>query len=790
MKFLSALKKKKEPRDFYLSLIFKPHKAAAILFEKTQESLVIISTKEEPLTTELDTLSSDDLVKVADTVISSVEGALPEGESVEKTIFSVPYSWQTDGKITRENLTKLKQICDALDLKAIGFIISAEAIVNFLHKKDGAPVSAIFVEHAANNAIVYLVKGGKILEVHSAPVGEDFVGAVEKLLTQVEKVDNLPAKIVLHDYEGVESLQQEFLNHEWKKELNFLQIPQVLVLDKGFENEAVIHGVASQMGFDVLQDLHAGAQVVDEETDEISEVPEEIEVASADEFGFVQGEIPSEDPLDTSEEGVPEEETVSDDTETIADEEVDSSVKISDEHRNVAEPTINEFSRHDDESEVTEEDNKKDVPEEDPDKPVLPTNNEAPDTRTTLVDKLRTLPILSLMDSVKSGKGISSLFKKGLNLRIGLIAFGIVALLVAGTYLYYNYFLKAEIIIFADSTVVTKDESVVFSSDDDTSFEDKTIKLGTLTESIDVTAEQDVTGKKETGEKAKGEITVYNKTEKPVTFEKGTEISANNLDYVLLDDIKIASTSSFSTSFSSSKAKVEATKFGKEYNLPSGTNFTVDGQSTSNYFAKNDSAFAGGTKTELTVVSKADLESLRKEVQKGSQEKALAAAKQKLDENTLLINTPLSSKLDGEKFSKKEGEEAKKVSVSGKLAYTFGTYSKQDLADFVEQMGDGEVPDDYGYREDQSDIQVTNIKVEDKEVTGKVSVNAVFAPTIETSKILGELAGKNVGSAEDVIRGKKGISDYTILRKNVLPLFPSFLPFNAKNISITVKTDG
>lgn len=790
MKILSALRKKKDPRDFYISLIFKPHKATAILFEKTKESLVIISTKEELINAQLDTLEGEELVKIADTVISSVEGAMPEGEMVEKTIFSVPYSWQSDGKITRDNLMKLKQICDALDLKAIGFIISAEAIVNFLHKKDGAPVSAIFVEHAANHAYVYLVKGGDILEVQSTEVGEDFVSTVEQLLSNVKAVDNLPSKIVLHDYEGVESLQQEFLNYEWKKELNFLQIPQVLVLDKGFENEAVIHGVASQMGFDVLQDLHRGAEVVDDEKEENNAEVSTLEIAAADEFGFSQGEIPEESNENTVN---LDEEPPSEDTEE-ATEEVDSPPALSDDHRNLAEPKINDFSqteeKNDDKGIVEEDEDSADVPDKKTEDSHKEIKHDTLDTRTTLVDKLKTFAPLSLLTSLKSGSGISALLQRGMNLRVGLIAFGVVALLVLGTYLYYMVFLKAEVVIFADSTVVSREEDVTLSTDEDTSFESNIIKLGTVTESIDVSAERDVTGKKETGEKAKGEIIVYNKTERPVTFEKGTEISANNLDFVITDEIKVASTSSFSTSFSSTKVKIEAAEFGKEYNLPSGTNFTVDGQATSSYFAKNESAFAGGTKTELTVVSKADLEALRSEVQKGSLEKALETAKQNLQENVLLINSPLSSKLEGEKFSKKEGEESKKVSISGKLAYTFGTYSKSDLAEFVEQMGDGEVPEGYGYREDQSDIQVTDIKVEDEEVTGKIAVNAVFAPTIETSKILAELEGKRISGAEDVIKGKEGVSDYTILRKNVLPLFPSFLPFNAKNITITVKTDG
>lgn len=781
MKFLSALRKKKVPRDFYLSLIFKPHKVAAILFEKTQDSLVIISTKEELLATQLDQLTGDDLVRVSDIVISSVEGALPEGEMVENTIFSVPYSWQQEGKISRENLSKLKKICDALELKAIGFIISVEAIVNFLHKKEGAPVSAIFVEHAADQAIMYLVKGGSIVEVSSADAGEDFVETVEKLLSKVENVSNLPAKIILHDYEGVDSLQQKFLNHEWKKELNFLQIPQVLVLEKGFENEAVIHGVASQMGFDVLQNLQAGAQIIDEENEDLDPEYENIEVASAEEFGFTQGDAP----VEPEEEGNADTQHIQEDdeseeenTDNVPDQD-EKSESFSLEHANVQIPDSQDTP--DLGNDEREEKLYKDVEEE---------KKDTLDTRTTLVDKLTSIKIIGIISALKTKGGFSSVLKQGFNLRIGIIAFAAIAVLVLGTYIYYSYVLKAEVIIFADSTVVNEENDVTFSSEDSTSFDDKTITLGTIVESVDVSAQKDASGTKETGEKAKGEVVIYNKTEKPVSFEKGTEITANNLDFVLLSDVKIASTSSFSTSFSNSKVKVEAQTFGKEANLPSGTNFTVDGASTGSYFARNESAFSGGTKTELTVVSKADIEKLRSDAQKGTEQKALEAARKEINNSTLLINTPLSTDMDEEKFSKKEGEEAKNVSLSGKINYTFGTYDKDDITEFVEQMASGRVPQDYSFHKDQSDIQVTDISVKDEVVTGKISVNAVFLPTIETENILSEIRGKKVKNAEKVIHEKKGISDITIKRKNVLPLFPGFLPFNEKNITITVKTNG
>jgi hypothetical protein len=771
MKFLSALRKKKQARDFYLSLILKPHKLSAILFEKTATNLVIVSTKDANLPKALDVLTGEDLVAVSDVVISTVEGALPEGIMVEKTIFSVPYSWQTDGKINHDHLLKLKHICDNLELKAIGFIVSAEAVVNLMQKKDGALTSAILVEHADQHVYVYIVKAGNIVDAKDAAVGKDFVQDVEDLLSTHDGAGALPPKIILHDYDNAESLQQKFLNHEWKKELNFHHVPQVQVLEKGFENEAVINGVATQMGFDVLADIRAGAEFVDEE-DGGAISAQDIEIADSEDFGFVRDQDVLTDSIETSKNDA----EVADDAEqSVGEDEARISAPPPDreEIENVVPVII-----HDpyDSSENT-------LGSEGPrDESIEDTKKEQRgvdplDTRVTLVDKVKGMLPLGFIKNPK------------LSPRLILIAVGLLALIALLTYGYFNFFLKTEVIIFADSKVITAEEEVSFEARS-TSFENKTIKITEIEETVAASAEKDVTGTKETGEKATGEVTMYNKTEQPVTFAKGTIVTGKDMDFVIASEVKIASTSSFSTSFSNAKVKVEAAKFGKEYNLPSNTNFVIDGEDTADYFARNENAFSGGSKKELAVVSERDLGALEESVEKDTVQKAMEAASQKLGDDTSLVKTPLLVSVEDSKFSKKAGEEAKTVSLQANVVYTFGTYSREDLIEFVKQMGGDEIPTGYAYLADASDVQVSDVTIEDGDIAGVIKANAVFAPSIEASKMLGSLRGKRISVAEELVNNTSGVSDYTIIRKNAFPIFPSYLPWNTKNITITVKTDG
>ena len=132
MSFLSALRKTKVERSFFLALLLKPYQVGAILFEQAKSSLVILSTREEQLETTLDEQDEEGLLDRSDAAVSFIEGGLPQGEQVNKTIISLPYAWQEEGKIKKEHQAILKKICHDLQLTPIGFIVSIEAIVHSL----------------------------------------------------------------------------------------------------------------------------------------------------------------------------------------------------------------------------------------------------------------------------------------------------------------------------------------------------------------------------------------------------------------------------------------------------------------------------------------------------------------------------------------------------------------------------------------------------------------------------------------------------------------------------------
>lgn len=724
------LNNKKEDKEFFLSLIINTRSFGAILFEKFDNSLHVISTKDEPI--EDASFDDEEILAASDKVISFVETSLPEGASLNKTIFAVPYDWVESGRIKREYLAKLKKICESLDLTPIGFIISVEAIITFLKNKEGAPISSLFVEAGGGKAYVYVVKNDEIIEARRGEVEDSVPRSVEKILKRVENVEVLPSKIVLLDYEQAEEIQQEFLSYKWSKELPFLHIPQTVVLEKGFEKEAIISGVGSQMGFAVEMDVKAGK--------DNDEFVEKIKQVDSQEFGFIKDQ----------------------DIRFMKKEEVKEDLP---EESNIITPKFDDL-QNEEKEEIKINDNSQN------------TSSGSPFTSLLAVFKKINIPKIPNLQ----------IFSGQRKMGIIIIPSVFIILLIIFYFIYYSLILKADISVFTNKKSVNEKIDLTFSSSSATS--GKVINVSAINEELSGQEDANVTGIIETGEKANGEVTVYNKTEQKKTIAKGSILgSSNNLNFVTLDDVVIASASAFATTFPSSKVKVEASKFGTEYNLPSGTNFTFNDIASSVVFAKNDSAFSGGTKKEVKSVSQKDLDNLQAKVFDDLEKQAIEKASQNKKSGEEILPQSLSSEYLAKSFNKKKGDASSTLHFNAKLKFKLGGYQVADIEKLVRESS-GDVPDNYKYIADNSKLKLSGFtQSKNGAIKATLVADAVFSPDIKNQDLEEKIKGQGLKNAEDILRKINGVSSIKVILKNKLPLFPNKLPTDIRNINLIIKSD-
>jgi len=729
--------------EFFLALIFEIDKVSSILFKEQEKTLVILGSHEAPI--DLEAASAEDLVVSCDNVISRIEMSLPEGANLEKTIFAVPHSWVEEGKIKAERLLQLKKISTELALTPMGFIISIEAIVAFLQKKEGAPISGIFVEISEKYLTAFIVRSGNIIDIKSGMIDESVEKTVEKLLGQVTKLDVLPSKIILLHNKEAEAVSQKFLSHHWTKELSFMHLPQVAILERGFENEAIINGVATQLNVTIKGDVSVStAEEVDSEQEKV------VVAGPSDSFGFVQDEDIAQSPKKE----IP---PFSEDTEK-------------------SEPII----KHHDVERVEVESRGEEVYEED-----MPEEEmEVQKKNSPLSGIISSVPALFTPQAFAK---VPKMLGNGRKLVIPLIALVGVVLFVGA---YYSFMLKVSVVIFTDKKAFAQDSmDITLTSKGESSFEDKTLKVSTLDVEVGGEETQETTGQKDTGQKATGTITIFNKTESQKQIDKGTTVtSSNNLEFTINDNVNIASTSSFSTSFSNASVKVTASSFGKEYNIPSQTNFTIKGSATSDLFGRNDAAFSGGTKEEIQVVSLKDLKGLEETVTKRLFEKAKSEAISKLSGDEALVPTYLSADFKEKTFDKKENDQAKNVKLTATVDYTLGIYKKEELSKFISSSDDFNVPKDFKLSVEESTINISNIKQNKDDISAKLSYNAVFKPEFDEKTIPSEISGKSDKGAITKLKTTPGVSDATIVFSNRIPFLPLFVPLNKANIQVSIKS--
>src|SRR5258708_16347150 len=639
----------------------------AFIFEKSGDAMRVVSQQEEFFEDSLDTAEYEEILEIADRVVSADEEEANLGDDVWKTIFGLKETWVQDNKIKPEKLESLKKLCDQLGLVPVGFLTISEAIVGLLQKEEGAPPSAILVDITKNNLTVSLVRAGKVIETKMSEIHQSAAFTVDTLLKHFENVEILPSRIILLSED--EELVQEFVSHPWSKSLPFLHLPQITNLQSGFMGKAFVLGIANQFGAQVMDEFATAQPNVPEEKAAESTVPvlqeneivepaapveqtpvnqpveSNIEYVSNDAqefFGFVQGKDVSKIKAPIPEQNIP----VADEEKVT--EEIPEEIKLESEGRQILPagamlllPKVMNF--------------------------LAGAFAVLKNSLTRLYPLLRRLPV--------KNKGI--LFLAGPLILLVLLL------------LYYFLGLHAVATIKVDPKIVEKSQDITFSPT--SNFNNNVIKGEFIAVSEDGSTSGGATGKKQTGDKAKGTVTVFNSSTQTITYPAQTKIvSSNSLGFLTTAKVTVASRSAdVPPTAGTASVNVEAEKFGTEYNLPSGTKFpSISGNS--DVAAKNDNPFSGGTKKDITVFSKDDAQKLRDDLVKSLEEKAKADMQSKLSANQSILPNFVNEVLTKENFDKNVDDEAKTVSLKGTVSYESLSYDKKEFSDYLKKVfGDG-----------------------------------------------------------------------------------------------------
>lgn len=762
MKLLIPFLKNKEIENkHYLALLLEDNKIYSVILQEENQTAKIVGRHNEILQTPLEELTQIELIEFVDKTISKAEEVLPPDIETHKTVFGVKENWvdKESKKIKKDHLSKLKKVCDALDLTPIGFMVISEAISNLIQKEEGSPLSAILVDLGKKMIQISLFRGGVISESVNGPIEVSVIKTVDNLLKNFTATV-LPAKILILNSKNTDVSNQSFTTHEWSKDLPFLHIPKITLLPDNFDAKAVAYGATQQMGFELVgisDTIDAPKNENSNSRNVVKELPpvekDQITEEEKQSVGYNFGFVINEDVAKLVQKKPPTE--------------VHNPVQLSNPDENITPVNKERINPQ------THE--------------VVHSNLQAKNNKNVFAG------VLTLIPSFKSLKmpKLPGVLSKNKGFKLPVIIGALIILLVAGTWLYYYYGTKAQIILLVKPKDVTQETNIIFSITQPNDFSKNIISGKSVSSTVDGELSTPTTGKKDTGNKAKGNITIYNSSSGEESISSGTQIkSSTGITFTLDKDITIASASGdiFSgTKPGTSNAGITAQDVGTDANLPSGTKFTIGGNTT--LAAKNDSAFSGGTKKTITVVSKADQAKLKSDLPKSLEKNALSNLSSKKDSSETILPVFINFVLDKPKFDKAIDDEAKDIKLIASVKFDGISYKNADIENLDKSILKDNYSQDISFADNTLKNEITDVKTDKDSIKAKLKITGGLLPKIDNAEVKNKLKGKSSTDAKKLLGSLPQVANIDIKYSPDILYLSNFFPLLPKNIQLVIKSN-
>jgi hypothetical protein len=727
-----------------------------------------------------------DLITAIDTSLADAQGSIEE--EPDQVIFGLPKSWVDDQGIVASKKATLNNVRKKLDLKPIGFVVTIEAIAHHLRDIEGGPPSAIIVQLASNEIAVSVIYLGKLEGTQHIERSTSIASDVEEGLLRIPHSGNLPSRIiVMADMDDVEPIKQEIISHEWQKKVSFLHFPKVESLSK----EWSIKAVAIAGGGEVVESL--GFANIESSSKEVAsttkrDLPQE---ESEPQSNHEPESVPTPDE--------PEPEPESPITQPLPDTKPAGEALTPLGFKPVnfdtpQEPVSSQTnSSPSDEISYPNEDDNLESPSENDDKPLLLSN--APPPKKQVVS-----PAAAISNRFKSifsslGGVIKKPSKKWL---IPVSIFILVALIGAGGIFAYYTFPSAIVEVYVNTSPYTQEISFIL--DPSVSDSDLTVNLIAAQKlSMTETGTKTIptTGSRLIGDRAKGKIALYNRTDAPKSFQAGSVIKTDTLRFTLNTAVTVASASTkenadFSTTTEPSKVEVAVTAsdIGEQYNIAKNTQFSIENFSKDSFFAVATDTFKGGSAKKVSAVAAADIKSVQTELIKELQQKITQseeATEEGLGQQQLTISEPTLSQ---EEYSALEGEEASEVSLTATISQDIYQFSGSDVSILAETAAAASLSETQQIKPEQTSINIVGKPVPD-EITGQIAVKATITlqhyEKIDSQLVAEALKGVSLNDLESTLQGKVSGLNSVNLKEGKYLIFKA-LPLSAKQINVRIKS--
>ncbi len=294
------------------------------------------------------------------------------------------------------------------------------------------------------------------------------------------------------------------------------------------------------------------------------------------------------------------------------------------------------------------------------------------------------------------------------------------------------------------------------------------VKQTKKTETVSFSA----TGSKEIGDKATGKVVIYNKYSlSSFTLPAGTVIATTSgLQYTLSSSVVVPSVTG--TLYNphpgaSSPVAATASNIGENYNVESGTNFSISGQN-SNVYAVAKGDFTGGTKETVKVVQQSDLDAVVDRLKEQADSDSVKAdLTSQMGSNVTIVTDSFTASYADATSKPAIGEPASSGSATAtmEITYTMIGVTTSDLEALVDSQSRALIDDESSqkvYDNGLKNLKFTSFAPGDANYTVVISSNAKIGPTIDVAHIKERAVGKRSGEIVSDIESIAGVSNVQV----------------------------
>lgn len=750
-----------DKEKIFLALKIEKDEVKSAFWKKENKEVIVLTLGSKEGWEE----TKEELMVACDASIAAAVSKYPFDSEEEPhfVIFGLPENWTEENKVIKERLEDLHFLTKKLSLFPLGFVSVPEAIFCYLKKVEKDFSSAILVYVGNKELTISLIKDNQVKKTEYVGRSDNLALDIEEGILRFSPILDLPSRILLYNSGNLEEARQSLTSYPWQPpsesegKPGFLRLPRIEILPADFDIRALafaggIEVKEEQIETEIEEEKPEAEEKEDLEqpAEKVVDFPESSEIKATEKMNVIQF-IKGKDILEEA--GFLEK-----------------------KEEEIGEETIN----------------------------TLPAENKLEDNVTLKeIPQKKSLPFLKnlifffsriifspfkFFRTKGNFKDIS--FWKRFSFLKWLLAGGglLLLLFILGFYL----LARADITLTLVSKTVSQEfDFQIDPQKKEIEGEKKIVPFHFALATVNNDKNRETTGKKVIGDKAKGEITIYNRTESAKIFPSGTVlIGPGKLKFALDNEVKIASKSPDISSgldrWGEAKMNITAMDIGIQYNIEADSQFYFENLSSSSFLAKNQVAFLGGTSRQISIVSRQDQEELLNELSSELKNKIIQELEGSISkEETLLLDT-IEFKVGAKKFDHEIGDEATTLGLGLEVEGKAAVLKIDDLLDLAEKTLSSESILGMELERDKSEITVSSILEEGKSKF-LAKVKLVLKPIIDRENLIEKIRGKSIIFAQNLLLEQNLLKFIEIKISPGFFRFVSLLPFKKERISLNLK---